>query len=265
MILEIPSIFSDKLIKVTEFTLDDFRTISFMLENESNSSLYNFLISKIHTPCNSLDKFNVLFQARVKFVNENIVLNNGTSNITINLNVLNESFIKNTKDIKNTITSNGFEIGVNYPKHFFYNEYDEFDRLLIDCIEYISYKERTVSFEEISYNDAYKIINKLPTNILVEIKNYIYENINNKILLFSSKLNLPDIVINMFDHTAYDFIKLLYNYYSYEEITELLFMISRRISDIQFLKSRNPRELDLLVKLYSEDIEKTNQETKLSI
>jgi hypothetical protein len=42
-------------------------------------------------------------------------------------------------------------------------------------------------------------------------------------------------------------------------ILELIFILSNRINDLGYITSRNPRDLDLLSKLYSEEVAKTNQ------
>lgn len=68
--------------------------------------------------------------------------------------------------------------------------------------------------------------------------------------------------ISFFDNSAFNFIKLLFNYYRYDEIMETVFAISTRISDIGFLMSRNPKDIELLIKLYSEEVEKMNSEDK---
>jgi len=39
-------------------------------------------------------------------------------------------------------------------------------------------------------------------------------------------------------------------------------MLSKKINDAGYLNSRNPRDLDLLIKIYSEDVEKTSHESK---
>ena len=45
---------------------------------------------------------------------------------------------------------------------------------------------------------------------------------------------------------------------------ETIFTISSRISDIGFLMSRNPKDITLLIKLYSEEVEKMNAGDKSS-
>jgi hypothetical protein len=198
----------------------------------------------------------------MRFVDDNILFNNGKSNITINLNVLKDAYISNVENIQKSITFEDFDIVLNYPKELLY---DKFEDIMIDCIESLSYKDKTINFQNLSYEDANKIIERLHPGILIQIKEFVVESCNNKTILMESKLDLPELSINIFDNTAYNLLKVLYSYYNYDEIVELLFMLSKRISDIQFLNSRTPRDLDLFIKLYSEDIEKSNHEDKLTI
>ena len=58
MNLSIPLLFSNNFLSVSEFTLNDLRTISFNVENDSDNELYNFLISKIRLLLPKIHKIN---------------------------------------------------------------------------------------------------------------------------------------------------------------------------------------------------------------
>ena len=119
MILSENSIFDDHIVSVSEFTLEDLRTVSFQIENDSDMELSKFFNSKIITDCNSIDRFNLLFTARYRFINETITLNNGESNITLNLNLLKNNLLKNIKNIRNTICIDNFYMTLDYPNNLF--------------------------------------------------------------------------------------------------------------------------------------------------
>jgi|TARA_R110002110_G_scaffold148108_2_gene339118 hypothetical protein len=260
MRLEIPSICDDtKMIVVEEFTLEDFRSIAFMLESDSDGELYKLLISKVLTPCNSLDKFHALLHARVKFVNETIAFNNGTSNISINLNTWIKSFKADYVNIEKTIELDNFTLSLSYPEHFLYeNMYD----IVIECISSIKFKDTEILLEDLSRDDKNTILEKLPPIILENIKTFIFENSDSELMLMKSMLDLPEVSVNFFDNSAYTVIKTLYSYYTYDDILELIFMLSAKLPDIQYINSRNPRDLEFLIRLYNDEVAKSNQDDK---
>jgi len=261
MKLDITSIYSNRLIKVSEFTLEDFRTISFMVENDSDEELHTFLISKLGKDCNAIDKFYALLMARIKFVNETVTFS-GSSNVTVNLNVWADKFKSTCIDIRKIISLDDFDVVIDYPENLYYTN---FDNMLVDSIYSLKYKNIQLEMIGMDIRDKYKILDKLSPAMINLIKTNIIEHIDDKVILMESKLDIPEIAVNFFNNTAYSFIKLLYNYYTYDDILELIFMLSGRINDVGYIISRNPRDLELLSKLYSEDVAKTNQETKLSI
>lgn len=261
MILSKSSIFDDYILSISEFTLEDLRTISFQIENDSDIELNKFLTSKVIIDCNAIDKFNLLFTARHKFINETITLNNGESNITLNLNLLNNNLLKNIKNIKNTINIDNFYITLDYPNDLFYTNKE---LLEIDCIHTIILRGKEVNFKNLQKSEKLDLYEKLPINIIREVKKFI-DNNKDDVILMESKFNLPEIKINFFDNTAFYLLKTLYNYYNYEDIIETLFMLSKRIPDIQYLNSRNPRDLDILIRLYKDDFDNSSQPAKLHI
>ena len=262
MKLSIPSLSENKNIVVSEFTLDDFRSISFMINNENDIELYEFLISKIETPCNAFDKFYTLLKSRVLFVDESITFNNGESNISINLNVWDYIIKNDYVDIKTEIVFENIKVFINYPEHLIYNNYED---LVIDCIIKISLDDKELDFCELCREDKYKLIDRLPPTLMISIKDYISTILNDELVIMQPKLNLPKIGVNVFNGSAFEIIKTLFNYYKYDDILELIFMLSKRVNDIGYINSRTPKDLDLLVKLYSEEVEKTTNDDKLNI
>ena len=257
MILTVPSLFENKKISVEEFTLEDFRNISFLVEENMDNMLYEFLISKIKTPCNSVDKFNVLLEARKKFVSDTLNLYSEEGNISVNMNVFIES-LKNQileKQISKNNNIEDFQITVDYPDNFIHENVDE---LIIDHIKKISYKGNNIELYGESKSNKLKILEKLPSKLITYVSSYISENLENDIILMNATKRLDKISINFINGSAFDFIKSIFYYYKYEEILELIFSISRRIPDIGYINSRNPRDLNTLIRLYSDEVEKSS-------
>ena len=259
MTLSIPSLSENFNIKISEFTLEDFRYISFMIEQNNDIELYNYLVSKIETPCNAFDKFYALFKIRRLLVNDSISFNNGTSNVAINLKAWDDAIIRKYIDIKKVIIYKDFIATVNYPEQLLYENYED---MIMDCVSKISYGDKEVDFLGMDITDKRNILEKIPPTLFIYIKDYILEMCKESFIIMESKFNLPEIDINIFNGNAYELLKILYNYYNYDDIIELVYMLSKKINDAGYLNSRNPRDLDLLIKIYSEDVEKTSHESK---
>jgi hypothetical protein len=256
MRIETPSIYSNlDIVAISEFNMDDFRSISFMIENDSDNALYNKLISKIDGKCNSLDKVNSLIDARIKYVDENILFNNGESNITVNLNIFKTQLLKNVIDIEETITEGSIQLTLDYPLDFYFSSKED---IIMNCIKYLKIKDKFLNFWVLDKQERYAILEKIPSNIINLIVQFIEKN-NKPIILMESRLGLPELSINLFDNSAFSFIKILYNYHTYDDILEILFSLSRRINDVSFLNSRTPRDIILMTKLYTEEVENQNK------
>jgi len=93
------------------------------------------------------------------------------------------------------------------------------------------------------------------------ISEFIEDN-SQPFVLMQPRVGLSEISLNFFDNSGFEFLKILFNYYTYEDILETIFMLSRRITDIGYLNSRTPRDIDVLTKLYSDEVAKAADETK---
>jgi hypothetical protein len=120
-----------------------------------------------------------------------------------------------------------------------------------------------VNFKELSDIEKMEIIQNMPYSVIKEVHDYI-DSKNFEIVMFKEKLGLPDIIVSLFNNSAFNFIKMMFNYYKYDDIMETVFTISSRISDIGFLMSRTPKDIALLIKLYSEEVEKASSGDKSS-
>jgi hypothetical protein len=260
MKLTVSNPLNSESLDISEFTMNDMRNIAFMVESNLDNALYDFLISKLSGDGNCITKFIALFKAREQFIGDSISLSNGSSNINIQLAYWFEEFSNHLIDIRGVVAVDDFEIIIDYPSSLIHKVYDE---LLMDMIQSINIKGNIINFKNISISEKMEIIQKMPYNVIREVYNYI-NNSNFEIVVFKQKLGLPDIKFTLFDNSAFTFIKMMFNYYRYDEIMETIFMISSRISDIGFLMSRTPKDINLLVKLYSEEVEKANSEDKSS-
>ena len=256
MILKLKSI-DDTEVSLSDFSLEDFRTISSYIELEDDDSLNTFLTKNLSPQC-SYNKFVSLLYLRKETVNENVNFTVDNKTIKISLNVWLNNFRKNFKPIKSVKSIEDFVLTMDYPRELYHTTVEE---LMMDCLYNIVYRGKELDVAELSLSEKYELFGRLSPKITSTIMEFIEEN-NTPILVMESRIGLPEISVNFFDNSGFDILKNLFNYYTYENILETIFMLSKRISDISYLNSRTPRDLDILIKLYSEEVEKTTDQTK---
>jgi hypothetical protein len=261
MILSVKNPINGEIGKIKDLTIEDFRSLSFILENGDDGDLENFLNDRLIGDINSLTKLLTLINARMQFVSEQITFNNGSTNVNIDIKFLLREILNNIKDIRTVIDMDDYQVHIDYPTKLVHKNKED---LLMDCIYCMVHKHKTLYFRELNDESKNDIISMFNAKAILKIQEVI-SDINSPITIFKARANLPDIKISLFDNSSFVFIRTLFSYYTYDEITELIFMISKRIPDLQYLNSRTPRDLELIIRLYSEEIEKSNTETKSTI
>ena len=124
----------------------------------------------------------------------------------------------------------------------------------------INYKNTNLNLNSLSDVNKKVIFEILPAKITEKVKEFI--NTQKNYILMESKLGISPVEISLFNNSAFELIKILNTYYSSSNIIETIFFLSKRISDITYLNSRTPKEINQFIKLYSEEVEKMNQENK---
>jgi hypothetical protein len=249
MFVDSKNLISDNYSNVDKFTLEDCRNISFMVENKSDNLLHNLLLTKTSGSDIGIDKFNSLLTARCKFINESFIVNNGETNITLNINIFQKSLADKIIPIKERLSIDGLDILMDYPVNLYFENHEE---LIIDCIKQIYIKDKYINFLALDKFEKYDILNRLRGSTMEVINEFINKN-NKDIILLESKFKLEPISINFFDNSAFFMLKTLFHYYEYDSIIEMLFILSKRFNDISFLNSRTPLELDTLIRLYEDE------------
>ena len=242
---------------MTEFTINDFRTISFLIETGDDHKLYNFLTNNL-THISSVNKWSELLKTRMDTISETITFTINGKNVIVNLKIWKDNFQNNFKDIKKVLNIDDFILTLDYPKEFLH---DTLEELMVDCVYNIVYKGKEIDFSLLTKDEQFKVFERLPSTVSNGVLQFIEQN-DHPIVLMPERLGMSEISVNFFNNTSFDLIKTLYSYYNYENILETLFMLSRRIQDIQYLNSRNPRDLDFLIKLYGEEVAKSEPDTK---
>lgn len=255
MNLKVKGIFKDS--SLSEITINDFRTISFYFDNGDDDNLYEFLTKEVKH-CNCVDKLMAMMTLRKEMVSENIVFSSGDKNITILIQMWIDTLKNNVKSIKTIRNVDNIIFTLDYPRELCHETIED---LMIDCVYHMEFKGKELNISNLSKSEKQDLFDRLSPSIMEEISNFIQEN-NQPIVLMSPRLGLSEISINFFDNSGFDFLKILFNYYTYENILETVFMLSRRIPDVGYLNSRTPRDIEFLTKLYAEEVAKQTEETK---
>jgi hypothetical protein len=258
MILTVKNPVCDEVGKIKELTIDDFRSMSFIVENATDLELEEFLTERLIGKSNALTKLLTLIQARMQFVSEQITFNNGTTNVNIDLKFLLKELINNVKSVKRSVVMDDFTIDLDYPSRLIHTDEDD---LMLDCITAIHHSHKQLDFRDLDQQSKLDFITHFNAKAILKIREEL-EDMDTPITIFKARANLADITLSLFDNSSFVFIRALFSYYTYDEITELIFMLSKRLTDLQYLNSRTPRDLELFIRLYSEEIEKASTETK---
>lgn len=229
---------------------EDFRIIRDHIDYDEDLELYKFLTKNIEG--NYFNKIINLLKMRARYVDDSIKLSNPQSTIIdINLDIFINNFNNQFSDMSQTITDGKFKIHLDYPEEFYYIDHDS---MLIDTVKIITYNEVELSFKNLELDDKKKVFDKLPIRIIQKIQEYC----NKPILLMDSKFGMDKIEINVFNNSGFEFIKLIYDYYTSFDILETVFLLSKRFTDITYINTRTPKEITQMIKLYSEEVAKMN-------
>ena len=229
---------------------EDFRIISDHISHGEDLELYQFLTKDI---CgNYFDKFVKLLNLRIRYIEESIKLSTpDSSTVDIHLDVFKNNFIKQCVNTSEIITVDKFIIKLDLPEEFYHTTYDA---VLLDSVKFIIYDGNELPFKNLSTVDEITVFERLPLKIIQQIQNYC----NKPILLMDSKFGMDKIEINIFDNSGFEWVKMLYNYYTPLDILETVFFLSKRFTDISYINSRTPKEINHIIKLYSEEVAKPN-------
>lgn len=258
MIISIDSLVEEgKRIKIEEFTLKDMREIAFMIETDSDDELYDFLLSKIKTPCHSIDKFNALLYARIHFLDDMVSMQGEDKSVSVAINAWYKSLKNNFKNIRERIEYDKFSAIINYPDNFVFTCEED---VIIDCVESITYQGKEINLLGESLENKMKILDRLPTGLIEKIVSFINNELQGNNIILMRKTNfLEEVNINLINGSAFTLMKSLFNYCSSDDLIELAFSLSRRIPDMEYLNNLSFREINLIIKLYSDETQKMSE------
>lgn len=246
-------------LNIKPFTIEDFRTITLLYEDSSDTKIYEYLTKDIKD-YNCFDKLLSLLYIRKETINKTVTLNIDNNNITIYMNMWLDNLKKSYKPIKKVLEIDNIYITVDYPKNLYHEKIED---LILDSVYNIVYKGKELNLQELTSSEKSELFDKLSPKIIMKVYDYIKENLDYEIILMEKLRLTPEISINFTNNSAYELIKNLYNYYTYDDILEMLFLLSKKIPDLTYLSSRTPRDIEFFIKMYSEEIDKVETQVKL--
>lgn len=250
---------NNKPVKVKEFIFKDLRR--FILYKGSYNEELEFLNDLLITKgLNSLEKVAAFLILRKMCVGEEISLNTSSKHINVHVDVLLNSII-DIPDISETVQVDNLTLELDYPQIFVGNTKD----VLFSVIKTIEIESVKINLHNQEIGDYTNIVERLPPSVLTACTQFIKKNINNfniQLLGERKHLGTKEISINLLDQTAGRFCTYIFNTMSESSFRDIIFILSKRINDIQFLLNSTPLEVDDYIKLYREEVARENEALK---
>ena len=249
-----------KEVLVKELLFKDLRNFSLYRDSTLTGAI-KFLESFICTKnLNIVEKFLALLILREKCIGDKIGVNSKKGSVNIDLEYI-QNNIGTFEDIREEITIDNIKCVLNYPSKFNIGDTD----FVFSLIESVEIEGEKVLITGLS-NEEYKtIINKLPK----EIYNYLKQFINKNRVHFEvtaleerKKLDIKEIKLNVLNSSFPSFIIHIFNCITDIEYRELLFVLSKRMFDVNFLINSTYLEIQDFYKLYSDETTRENETLK---
>jgi len=249
-----------KEVLVKELLFKDLRNFSLYRDSTLTGAI-KFLESFICTKnLNIVEKFLTLLILREKCIGERIGVNSKKGIVNIDLEYIRNN-IGAFEDIREEITIDNIKCVLNYPSRFNIGDTD----FIFSLIESIEIQEEKILIPGLS-NDEYKsVINKLPKEIYSYLEQFINKNqVHFEVTALEEreKLDIKKIELNVLNSSFPSFIVHIFNCMTDVEYRELLFVLCKRVLDVNFLINSTYLEIQDFYKLYSDETTKENESLK---
>lgn len=230
---------TDEHIDVIPLTLNDILSLSKL----DRSEYWQFICSHLKTN-NIVDALLGIFTLRQLSFGPAIELT-GPNAIKYYLsNVI--SAIRNIPSAHTTIDAGGYMLKLSHPR----NTLDP----ITACIQSITFANQTIVFDELSQAECVSIVEKLPPRVVQHVVDFI-DKYDQPVVLIpgNTKLGIKQFEVSIFDSSIEQVAYMLFHGMSTNDILEIVFRLSKHITDTQFILSRTPQEIEFLQRLASEE------------
>ena len=246
-----------KEVMVKEILYKDLRMLS-LYRDSGMTGVIKFLESFILTKnLNIIEKLYAFFIIREKCIGEKIAVGSNKGNVNIDT-----LYIKNNiglfDDINEVIEIENIKCTFNYPSRFNLGNTD-FIFSLIESLEIDNDKIILSNLNEEEYLD---VISKLPESIYSHIESFVEKNkahFDILILEAREKFNIEEIRVNLLSTSFPSFIIRMFDCISDTTYREMIFLLAKRIPDVNFLSNCTYLEIEDYYKLYSDETQKQNE------
>ena len=166
--------------------------------------------------------------------------------------------IGNVADIMHKITVDGVEYVLNYPTQFNTGNSDS----ILSIIYSIQLDDEKIIVNDLTSDEFDQLINSLPKKLFKYLEEYVKKNQHYfTVNIWDEKktLNIKEANLNILSEEFSTFIVTLFNTMDHLDYRKMLFVLSSRISDVNFLLNCTPKEIDDFYNLYREEVQAQNQ------
>ena len=246
-----------KEIVAEEFLLKDLKCLSLYKESYLPAPI-RFLESFIHTKnLNILEKFLALILLRQKCVSDSVSVDTDKGPVSMTLSYIIKN-IQSSHDISEEVTINNIKYVLNYPTKFNLGNTD----FLFSIIESITIDGERIVVNELTDGEFEQIINSLPKKLYTHLTNYTkkYRDLFTVTIWEErEKINLQKFDLNILTTSFPLFLVKLFNTLSHTEYEELIFVLSKRIPDVNFLINSTYIEIQDYMELYKREVDQINE------
>ena len=166
--------------------------------------------------------------------------------------------IQSSHDISEEVTINNIKYVLNYPTKFNLGNTD----FLFSIIESITIDGERIVVNELTDGEFEQIINSLPKKLYTHLTNYTkkYRDLFTVTIWEErEKINLQKLDLNILTTSFPLFLVKLFNTLSHTEYEELIFVLSKRIPDVNFLINSTYIEIQDYMELYKREVDQINE------
>lgn len=204
---------------------------------------------------NVVEKFIALVKLRERCVNSTCSFYFDNRSTDVSLQYLLESF-EEIVDIREAVKHENFELILDYPTRFCTDSDN-----VMSVIREIKIDEQYINLDLLTDDEFIQIIHNLPSDILNVILQFIKEKKDAFTFpLLRAHKKTP--YINFLDSSAFAFLDDIYCCINENDIREYLFVLSRRIKDVDFILNSTFLDVADYLELYKRENEEENDKLK---
>tara|TARA_R110000737_G_scaffold76329_1_gene106899 strand:- start:137 stop:901 length:765 start_codon:yes stop_codon:yes gene_type:complete len=245
---------SGKEVVVKEFLYKHIRELLF--QNNSLESKLKYLEGFIVTQnLNVIEKFITLLMLREKCIKPSVTLNLNKSDKEVNIGYIIESF-EESVNIRQEVECDNIQLILDYPTKFCVNT----DNIL-SVIREIKIKDTPLIIDALTEQEFIQIIGKLPAEVL----NVVSKFVTDKKDAFTFSLlqgRIDSMEINFLHASSFQFIDNIFNCIDENSYREYLYILSKRITDVQFLINSSMVDILDYLELYRRECEDESDKLK---